>query len=120
MKLKLLFMALIIGLSISSCKKNNDIVLNYEVVNESNYTIQFFFYNSSGGLINVDYNHEPGKENKLFIPNTTKKILCHISHGPNSSGKLVYYLKNKVDQYELNDELYFNLNSQVFTYMFEL
>lgn len=120
MKLKLLFMALVIGLSISSCKKNNDIVLTYEIVNESDYTVQFFFYNSSGVLIDADYDHKPGKENKLFIPNQTEKFMCHITHSANSSGKLVYSLKNKIDKYEDSGEFEFNLNSMVFTYMFNL
>ena len=113
-------MMLVIGLSVSSCKKDNDIVLKYQMESKINYSIEFYFYNSSGGLIDVDYTFVKDKQNKLFIPNQTDKVMIYVKHGFNSEGSISYELNNKVDKYQDEGMFIFDKESDNLTYIFNL
>lgn len=118
MKLKLIFMALVIGLSISSCKKNNDIVLKYQMESKIDYSIKFFLYDLSGEVIDVEYDYVRNKQNKLFIPNQTEKLMIFVNHGYGAEGVIDYKLNNTIGKYKYEGQFIFDKQSDNLTHTF--
>jgi hypothetical protein len=98
MKLRMLFILLVIGLSVSSCKKNNSTSFKYEVVNEENAIVKLSCYDQGNSLIVLDENYIHGKKNKFLVPEECVKLKVYIGFSGSSTGYLDYKINSESDQ----------------------